>query len=55
MMYNIHSIDEEFWGEPDNFRPERFIGADGNLDGRKAERFQLLFAAGFKRNINSTL
>ncbi|CAL8143167.1 unnamed protein product [Orchesella dallaii] len=25
------SYDKEFWGDPENFRPERFIGAEGQL------------------------
>jgi len=44
---NFHSIffDEEFWGDPHVFRPERFLLEDGNLDERKTERI-IQFGAG---------
>lgn len=34
-LYSVH-MDPEYWGDPENFRPERFINADGTF--RKDER-----------------
>ncbi|XP_037049572.1 farnesoate epoxidase-like [Bradysia coprophila] len=34
-IYQVHH-DEKYWGDPQNFRPERFLNADGTL--RKEER-----------------
>jgi len=34
-LYQIHH-DDNYWGDPDNFRPERFLNADGSF--RKDER-----------------
>lgn len=34
-LYQIHH-DESYWGDPENFRPERFLNADGSF--RKDER-----------------
>lgn len=34
-LYQIHH-DENYWGDPENFRPERFLNADGSF--RKDER-----------------
>lgn len=30
-LFGFHN-DKELWGDPENFRPERFIGPDGKLD-----------------------
>lgn len=30
-LYSFHN-NKDLWGDPDNFRPERFIGPDGKLD-----------------------
>jgi len=38
-------FDEEFWGDPHVFRPDRFLLEDGNLDERKTERI-IQFGAG---------
>lgn len=29
-MYGAHN-DKKVWGDPENFRPERYIGADGKI------------------------
>lgn len=29
-IYSVH-MDKEHWGDPENFRPERFISKDGKL------------------------
>lgn len=34
-LYQVHH-DEKYWGDPENFRPERFLNADGTL--KKEER-----------------
>ncbi|KAG4069821.1 hypothetical protein HA402_006836 [Bradysia odoriphaga] len=34
-LYNVHN-DRAYWGDPENFRPERFLNADGSF--RKDER-----------------
>ncbi|XP_068243303.1 methyl farnesoate epoxidase-like isoform X2 [Palaemon carinicauda] len=38
VMINLYSVqmDKEYWGDPENFRPERFLNPDGSL--RKDER-----------------
>ncbi|KAK7507572.1 hypothetical protein BaRGS_00001507 [Batillaria attramentaria] len=40
VLVNLYSIymDEELWGDPDNFRPERFLTEDGELDRSKVEQ-----------------
>ncbi|XP_065336675.1 methyl farnesoate epoxidase-like, partial [Cloeon dipterum] len=45
VMVNLRSVlmDEEYWGDPENFRPERFIGPDGNF--KRDERL-FLFGTG---------
>lgn len=37
-MVNIDSVlnDEDIWGDPQNFRPERHIGQDGKIIRRDA-------------------
>jgi len=30
--FNGVLMDKEFWGDPEVFRPDRFIGTDGKLD-----------------------
>lgn len=30
--YIMLHMDQEIWGDPENFRPERFITADGKLN-----------------------
>lgn len=34
-LYQVHH-DEKYWGDPENFRPERFLNSDGSF--RKSER-----------------
>lgn len=49
---NLYStaFDEEFWGDPECFRPERFLGENGDVDREKATYF-LPFSAGRRRCI----
>lgn len=33
MLYSIYSVhmDKEHWGDPEDFRPERFLSAEGKI------------------------
>jgi len=45
LMVSIRSVlmDPEHWGDPENFRPERFIGSDGKF---KRDEHLMLFGTG---------
>lgn len=45
LMVNIRSVlmDPSHWGDPEIFRPERFIDADGNF---KKDEHLILFGTG---------
>ena len=40
MLANLHSLffDERYWGDPENFRPERYINLDGSLNKDMLQR-----------------
>jgi cytochrome P450 len=42
-IFNLHN-DKGIWGDPENFRPERFLGGDGKLNLKND--FSLPFGAG---------
>lgn len=42
-LYAMH-MDEAIWGDPDNFKPERFLNEDGSFNIKKD--FSLPFGAG---------
>ena len=44
-MFNVHSVctSKKIWGDPENFRPDRFIKADGSLNN---ELFEKMFVFG---------
>ena len=48
LMSNTHSVffDEEFWGDPHTFRPERYLDERNKLISSKVERVNLAFGAG---------
>jgi len=50
VLFNLHSIcyEKEFWGDPETFRPERFITDDGKLDQASCSRV-LTFGIGRRR------
>ncbi len=52
ILQNMHSVffDEEFWGDPNAFRPERFLDSNGSLIQSKVERI-FVFGAGNTKEI----
>lgn len=52
-VYAAH-FSKEIWGDPDNFRPERFLTADGLVDS-KMESFVIPFGGGKKLKKNLTM
>jgi methyl farnesoate epoxidase / farnesoate epoxidase len=49
-MVNIRSVlmDTSHWGDPEVFRPERFIGSDGTF---KKDEHLILFGTGLFRKV----
>lgn len=48
VLFLFHSVhhDDKFWGDPENFRPERFLSGDGKkIISKKSERV-LTFSIG---------
>lgn len=50
-MWGMH-MDEKIWGDPENFRPERFMDEEGRLDKKN---FTLPFAIGNNFNYFSII
>lgn len=40
MFYNLHAIynDKSYWTDPENFRPERFVNENGEVDQLRSEK-----------------
>lgn len=40
LFYNLYAMynDKRFWKDPENFRPERFINENGEIDKMLADR-----------------
>lgn len=56
VLINLHSIfvDEELWGDPKNFRPERFLTSEGELDRAQVEQLSA-FSLGRRRCVGEVL
>ncbi|CAG7822950.1 unnamed protein product [Allacma fusca] len=56
VAFNSFSImrSEELWGDPENFRPERFLGPDGKLN-EKAKMMHIGFGVGKRSCLGETL
>ncbi|XP_045197628.2 cytochrome P450 1A1-like [Mercenaria mercenaria] len=56
VFFNLHSVANEksFWGDPENFRPERFLNDNGKLDATKSSHV-MPFGAGRRRCIGEVL
>ncbi|KAK6170816.1 hypothetical protein SNE40_019118 [Patella caerulea] len=53
---NMHSIshDKDIWGDPFNFRPDRFLDSEGQLDQTTTERFNV-FSLGRRKCLGEFL
>lgn len=49
LFYNINSffLDRDYWGDPENFRPERFL----NDDGSKTLKYERFIPFGFGKRV----
>ena len=56
IIFNLHSVAHEksYWGDPENFRPERLLDDNGNLDIGKCSHI-LTFGAGRRQCPGETL
>ena len=56
VLINLYSIfvDEELWGDPKNFRPERFLTSEGELDRAQVEQLSA-FSLGRRRCVGEVL
>ncbi|XP_054289481.1 methyl farnesoate epoxidase-like [Macrosteles quadrilineatus] len=50
-LYSVH-MDPDHWGDPQNFRPERFLDAEGNV---KPDDWLIPFGLGRRRCLGETL
>lgn len=58
MFYNLHVMynDKSYWQDPENFRPERFLTEDGQLDKIRTGRIMnSLFGVGPRVCFGETL
>lgn len=48
MFSNTYAVlmNEKQWTDPNEFRPERFLNADGSVDKKKAEIAKIVFLPG---------
>lgn len=49
LFYNLYPMynDKMFWKDPENFRPERFINENGEIDKMRSDRIlNTLFGVG---------
>ncbi|KAL4234972.1 Cytochrome P450 1A1 [Mactra antiquata] len=56
LFFNLHSAlyDEEIWGDPDNFRPSRFLDDNNKIDLKLSSRV-ISFSLGRRRCVGETL
>ncbi|XP_053381162.1 cytochrome P450 1A1-like [Mercenaria mercenaria] len=56
VFLNLHSVANEksFWGDPENFRPERLLDEDGMLDAEKCSHI-MTFSAGRRRCVGDVI
>nr|KAG5688577.1 hypothetical protein BaRGS_002792 [Batillaria attramentaria] len=56
VLINLYSVsrEEELWGDPETFRPERFLDAEGRLDVSKTRKV-MPFSAGIRRCVGEFL
>jgi cytochrome P450 len=56
VIFNLYSVhhEKEFWGDPENFRPERFLSNGKGLDQEKCNHF-FAFSHGRRRCVGEFL
>ncbi|XP_060582261.1 cytochrome P450 1A1-like [Ruditapes philippinarum] len=56
VFFNLHSVahEESYWGDPENFRPERLLDDSGNLDRVKCSHI-MAFGAGRRQCPGETI
>ncbi|XP_060576044.1 cytochrome P450 1A1-like [Ruditapes philippinarum] len=56
VFFNLHSVanDESYWGDPENFRPERLLDDSGKLDKEKCSHI-MAFGAGRRQCPGETM